>query len=111
MAIQQNLYIDAGATFSTQITLYSNDGITPLNISAASFASQMRKSYTSSSSITLTCGTGVAANGELILSLTDSQTTAIKPGRYIYDVEMVYQGQKVRVIEGIITVTPQITQI
>jgi hypothetical protein len=111
MAIQQNLYIDQGATFSTQITLYSNDGVTPLNITTASFASQMRKSYSSSSSVTITCGVGVATNGELILSLTDSQTSAIKAGRYIYDVEMLYQGQKIRAIEGIITVTPQITQI
>ena len=111
MAIQQNLYIDQGASFSTQITLYSNDGVTPLNISAASFASQMRKSYTSSTAVTITCGVGQAVNGQLILSLSDTQTSAIKAGRYIYDVEMIYQGQKIRVVEGIITVSPQITQI
>ena len=98
MAIQQNLYIDQGTTFSTQITLYSNDGVTPLNITTASFASQMRKSYTSSTAVTLTCSLGQAVSGQLILSLTDNQTSVIKAGRYIYDVEMIYQGQKIRVV-------------
>ena len=81
MALQQNLYIDQGTKFSTLITLYQNDGTSPLNLTG------------------------------LLLELTDAATGAIKAGRYLYDVEMVLSGIKTRPIEGIVIVSPQITQI
>jgi hypothetical protein len=112
MALQQNLYIDQGTKFSTLITLYQTNGISPLNLSGGSFASQMRKSYLSTSAHTFTCLIyGDPANGGLLLELTDVQTSAIKPGRYLYDVEMVLGGIKTRPIEGIVIVSPQITQV
>ena len=110
MALQQNLYIDQGSKFSTLITL-SNGGV-PLNLGGATFAAQMRKSYTSSTAYTFTCSIyGDSANGALLLEMTDTLTGTIKAGRYLYDVEMVLSGIKTRPIEGIILVTPQITQI
>lgn len=112
MALVQALYIDQGADFSTGITLYSDNGITPLNLTGYTFSSQMRKSYASSTSTTFTVTVPYPLTGQVILSLTAVQTGALKAGRYLYDIEMVdAQTYRSRPVEGIIIVSPQITQV
>ena len=51
--------------------------------------------------------------GKVRIQLTSSESEAIPPGRYLYDIEITETstGIKTRVIEGIVTITPQITQI
>jgi hypothetical protein len=45
------------------------------------------------------------------MSMTASNTSNIKAGRYLFDVETVDTlGTVSRILEGIITVTPQITR-
>ena len=52
-----------------------------------------------------------AANGNVIISLNAATTTNIKAGRYLYDVKMTDTANVVtRVVEGIITITPQVTK-
>lgn len=111
MALQQNLYIDQGADFNTVLTLTNSTGTGPLNLSGATFACQMRKGYTSSTATTITCSIYNAVDGQLLLSLDDTVTTNIKAGRYVYDVEMVQGGIKSRIVEGLIIVSPQVTQV
>jgi hypothetical protein len=112
MALVQALYIDQGANFSTGITLYADNGITPLNLTGYTFSSQMRKSYASSTATTFTCTVPTPSNGQIILSLTPNQTSALKAGRYLYDIEMVdTSNYRTRPVEGIIIVSPQITQV
>jgi len=50
-------------------------------------------------------------DGKIRISLTDTQTSAIKAGRYVYDVESTAPTtlKKSRVLEGRINVTPEIT--
>ena len=54
-----------------------------------------------------------AIEGKVRVELSASQSEAIPPGRYLYDIEITNTsgGAKTRVIEGIVTVTPQITKI
>lgn len=112
MALVQALYIDQGADFSTGITLYADNGITPLNLTGYTFSSQMRKSYTSSTATTFTCSTPNPTTGQVILTLTATQTGALKAGRYLYDIEMVdTTTYRTRPVEGVVIVSPQITQV
>jgi hypothetical protein len=112
MALVQALYIDQGADFSTGITLYSDNGITPLNLTGYAFTSQMRKSYTSSSATTFVCTVPNPTTGQVILTLTANQTGALKAGRYLYDIEMVdVTTYRTRPVEGVVIVSPQITQV
>ena len=112
MALVQALYIDQGADFSTGITLYSDNGITPLNLTGYTFTSQMRKSYASSTATTFTVTAPNPLTGQIILSLTAVQTAALKSGRYLYDIEMLSNlSYRSRPVEGIIIVSPQITQV
>jgi hypothetical protein len=112
MATISNLYIDAGSTYSNIITLASSNGA-PLNLTGYTVASQIRKSYQSSTFYTFTASIYTApTNGKIRLQLTDEQTEQIPPGRWLYDVEITSpSGATSRVVEGIVTVNPQITKI
>ena len=111
MATIANIFIDAGANYSKIITVTaSNTGYLDLN--GYTVKSQIRKSYTSTTAYTFTSSIFDAALGKLRLELTSEQTSAIPPGRYLYDVEITSAaGNRTRVVEGIVTVTPEITQI
>lgn len=114
MAPVKHLIIDQGTTFSLTITVADANG-NPLNLTGYTMRSQLRKSYGSSSytAFTVTPATNLTT-GELTISLTDTQTSNLKAGRYVYDVEIVSpisDGSEVlRVLEGIITVTPEVTR-
>lgn len=109
MATKSNLVIDQGSTFSVTMDLKDENGdALPLNGYTAE--SQIRKWYTSLNP-TASFATSINVDsGEITLSLSSIQTSNLVAGRYVYDVELV-QGQVVsRIVEGIITVTPQVTK-
>ena len=111
MATISNLYVDAGATYSNIITVTASNG-QALNLSGYTVASQMRKSYQSSTAYPFTSSIYEASTGKIRLQLTPTQSQAIPAGRWLYDVEITSaSGTKTRVVEGIVTVNPQITQI
>jgi hypothetical protein len=111
MATISNLYVDAGATYSNIITVTAANG-QALNLTGYTVASQIRKSYQSSTAYAFTATVYDAATGKIRLQLTDVQSQAIPAGRWLYDVEITSSGgTKTRVVEGIVTVNPQITQI
>ena len=108
MATKANLVIDQGATFSTDLTLTDENG-DALILAGYTANSQIRKWYTSTNYIAFT--TAVNTNiGVITLSLTDSQTANLTAGRYVYDVEINDGSTVSRVVEGIITVTPNVTR-
>ena len=110
MATITNLYIDAGADYSIIVTANQSNG-DPLNLTGYTVKSQIRKSYASSTAYDFTATVYSEVAGKIRLLLTATQTSAIKPGRYLYDVEITSAiGEKRRVLEGIIIVTPEITQ-
>jgi hypothetical protein len=105
------LTADQGATFTATIDLANDDG-TPINVANNTFLSQVRKSYYSSNVVAnLSIAVSDSANGNLRLSLDSANTANVKPGRYVYDVKMTSNtGAVTRILEGIITVTPQVTR-
>lgn len=112
MATISNLFIDQGSDYSTIVTVSSVTG-QPLNLTGYTVASQMRKSYNSSVFHNFTCTVSDAVAGKIQMTLTALATEAIAPGRWLYDVEIteVATSKKQRVVEGIVTITPQITKI
>ena len=105
------LFLEQGADFNTVVTLDDVSGAT-LNLISYSASSQMRKSYYSSNAAaTFVVETGGLA-GTITLSMSSANTANIYPGRYLYDVYItsVSNGYRVRVLEGIVNVLPQITK-
>jgi hypothetical protein len=109
MATISNLFVDAGANYSNIITVAATNG-QALNLTGYMANSQMRKSYSSSVAYNFTASIYDAANGKV--RLDSDQSSAIPAGRWLYDVEITSpSGTKTRVVEGIVTVNAQITQI
>mgnify|MGYP003340354325 FL=1 len=110
MAAFTEIYIEQGATFSTTVNVEDTQGAA-INLSGYSASSQMRKSYYSSSANTLTATVTGTANGEITLSMTAANTANLTAGRYLYDLLITAPDTtKTRVVEGIVTVNPQVTK-
>lgn len=111
MATNYELKIDQGATFG--MTVQINDYFTgaPMNLTGFSARSQMRKNYTSTEATQFTVEIQDAANGNISMSMTASNTANLSPGRYVYDLEMEDIFSVVtRLLEGIVVVTPNVTR-
>lgn len=112
MAISQNLVIDQGTTFTAEVSIFTDDKYR-YDLLSYTAAAQMRKSPTSTTATSFTCTVGTPPyQGVVTISLTATQTLALTPGRYMYDVVITNtaSGAKYRAVEGIITVTPAITR-
>ena len=108
---KHDITLDQGATYNMQIRVEEN-GV-PVDLSNYTFASQIRKSHYS---------TDVAAHfttqlvngplGSFNISLTDTETSALDSAyTHVYDVEMTANtGVVTRVIEGTVTISPEVTQ-
>tara|TARA_A100001011_G_scaffold352633_1_gene393532 strand:+ start:28 stop:369 length:342 start_codon:yes stop_codon:yes gene_type:complete len=112
MAAIANLTIDQGATFSSDVTVKDANN-NAFDLTGYSASAKMAKGFSSTrtrTSITCTISTP-ASSGVVTLSLTADQTTALDEGRYVYDLEILQTSSSTvtRVIEGIITVRPQVT--
>jgi hypothetical protein len=106
-----NLKIESGATFSTTITLKNSDDV-PLNLTGYTGSCKMRKSYYSDFNVySLTISVvSPATDGKITISSTATNTATYKPGRYVYDVELISGATVLRVLEGIVEVTPNATK-
>jgi hypothetical protein len=106
-----NLFIDQGSDYVNVVTVESATGA-PLDLTNYTVKSQMRKSYTSSLAYNFTASIPNPLTGEILISLPSADSEDIPPGRYLYDVEITSSlNIKTRVVEGIVTMTPQITQV
>ena len=105
------LFLEQGADFNMSITLddVSGENFNLVNYSASS---QMRKSYYSSNATaTFSVSTGNDPSlGVITLTMNSANTANIYPGRYVYDVYVTSADARVRVLEGIVSVTPQVTK-
>jgi hypothetical protein len=108
MATKANLVIDQGTTFTTTLTVTDDDG-DALDLTGYTGSAQIRKHYTSSNSVSFSVSV-TPASGEVTLSLTANATANITAGRYVYDCELTNSGTVSRILEGIVTVTPQVTR-
>lgn len=110
MAAFTELVIEQGATFNTTLNVSDTNG-DAINLYAYTANSQMRKSYYSSSAVTINAAVTGIANGEITLSVTAANTALISAGRYVFDVKISSPTDEVsRVVEGIVTVLPSVTR-
>jgi len=110
MAIIANLYIDQGTDYTITVDVTDSAGDI-LDLTDYTATAQIRKTYTSSSlSATFTTSISAVA-GQVTISLTDTQTSALEAGRYVYDLNIESgTGVKTRVIEGQAVITPGVTR-
>ncbi len=70
----------------------------------------MRKSFTSSTSVSFASTITDDVNGIISISLTSDQTATLKPGRYVYDVKLTSNGKEFKAVEGSALVRAGVTR-
>tara|TARA_X000001036_G_C20245891_1_gene630043 strand:+ start:271 stop:612 length:342 start_codon:yes stop_codon:yes gene_type:complete len=112
MAAIANLTIDQGTTFSSDVTVKDANG-NPFDLTGYTALARMAKGYSSTRTRTIiTCTVAAdATSGVITMSLSADGTAQLEDGRYVYDLEILQTSSSTitRVIEGVITVRPQVS--
>jgi hypothetical protein len=111
MAGYQDLFLNQGESFTTQMTLNDSYG-NAYNLTSFSVMSQAKTSYYSSNaSIVFNSTVFDAANGIIQLSANAAVTANVSPRqKLVYDVIIIDSANTVtRVLEGQILVSPAVT--
>ncbi len=112
MAAYSELTLEQYATFTTTVNVQDIQG-DALNLTNYTAASQLRKSYYSSNSVSFNVFVSNAGTGELTMVLDSANTANLTPGRYVYDLTITSPAPnsiKTRVVEGIVNVLPGVTR-
>ena len=111
MAVYSNLTVDQGTDFTASVDVTDTDG-DALDLTGFTVKGEVRRSYYSTTAVALTCAVSNATSGIITVSLSAAQSDAMKPGRYVYDVEITNSaGTKRRVLEGQLEIMPGVTKI
>jgi hypothetical protein len=110
-----NFTLDQGSDWDLNIVYKDGNG-DPINLTGYSAAMQLRQNYNSDSAeLTLSTTNGgiviTGVQGKLVLHATASQTGALDPGFYVYDLEVTSGGVVTRLIQGQITVAGEVTRV
>ena len=112
MAAIANLTVDQGTSFTSDVTVKDANG-NAFDLTGYTAVAKMAKGFASTRTRT-TITTTVAADattGVVTLSLSSTVSAGLDAERYVYDLEITQtsSGNVTRVIEGIITVRPQVS--
>lgn len=112
MAGYIELYLDQGADFISTINLSDDTSNSSINVSGYSFSSQSRRSpYSRNVSANIVCTILNASNGFVQLAISAANTSNMKAGPHVFDLFSTdTYGRKEKVLEGIIEVSPRVTQ-
>jgi hypothetical protein len=108
-----NFVCPQGATFRRTLTW--KIGHNPINITGYSARMQVRETHESSNVlISLTSNSGITLGGSagtIALYISNTETSNIRAGLYVYDLELISPNTDVtRLIEGKFDVTPEVTR-
>ena len=110
MATIQNITIDQDADYTETLTIKDLTG-TVVNLTGQTITSKIRKTHLSTSSTSLTTAIVSATAGTCSITLTDTVTSGLSEGRYVWDLTTTdSSGIITRRIEGRTTVTPSVTR-
>jgi hypothetical protein len=103
-----DLEIQQGATF--EWTFYwETERDVPKDLTGWTARASVRTDYGGSLIIELTCTIPVPANGEVLVSLTAEQTTALLSQVGVYDLELVNGATVKRLAWGAVDISPEAT--
>lgn len=113
MAFSYNMIVNQGETFQKTFT-YKSGGVA-VDLSSHTARMQVRSSYNAETTlIDITSGGGditLASNGVINVTVASSVTAALTaPDTGVYDLEIILSGVVTRLLQGSVTVTPEVTR-
>ena len=113
-AADANLLIEQGSTFEISIQIFGSDD-NPRDLTGLLVNAQLRRNFRSRMATDFVVEITTPIEGEFKLKLTAQQTKILRPGRYVYDVEVVDDTVSpivvARALQGIARVTPEVTRV
>ena len=101
----KNLIINSGEDFSQDLDLLSADGSGVVNLTNFSVESQLRKHPDSTKFVDIAVSITDPTQGKINISIANTITATIKPGRHVYDVMLTRpSGSKIIGVEGSVLV-------
>ena len=108
-----NLTFPQGATWDLSITWTDSAG-DPIDVTDYSARMQVRQSYTSADAVlSLTNGSGITLGGTagtIDVNVSATATAGVAALQYVYDLEVEESSVVTRVVQGSLTVTPEVTR-
>lgn len=107
-----NQEINAGENWEASLILSSSTTGLARDLTGITIESKVKRHYKSvNPKETINVAVTSATEGAITMSLTNVQTTNLRSGKYLYDVELTdgSTGEKERVIEGVINIRPEVT--
>ena len=96
-----NIVVEQGFDFDTSFQLEDTRTNSNLDLTGSSVSGQMRKHYGASTAVSFGSTVTDAELGIISITLTASQSAALKPGRYVYDLKIITGGGKeFKAVEG-----------
>jgi|TARA_B110000977_G_scaffold200204_1_gene289893 hypothetical protein len=110
MAIYANLNIDQGSDFFSVVSVEGSNGL-PYDLTGHTAAGVVRRNYTSTTSYPFVVTINNPVRGDIEIAMDNTVTSTMKPGRYVYDIEITetVTSDKTRVIEGQVEIAPGVT--
>jgi hypothetical protein len=106
-----NIVIEQGFDFDTTFVMENTVTTTFLDLTDYTIDSQLRKTYSSSDSVSFATTVTFPKKGQFEISLGSSETASIKEGRYVYDVKATTEtGRILKLVEGTALVRPGVTR-
>jgi len=106
-----NIVIEQGFDFDTTFELEDTVTNNLLNLSGYQIQSQLRKTYSSSTSVSFASSVTGPSEGKIEISLGSTTTSQLKPGRYLYDVKLISSnGDVFKAVEGSALVRAGVTK-
>lgn len=114
MADKYDFTLDQGSTWNLSVT-YKDSAGNPINLTGYAAALQFRETASSTTAaLTLTSGSGITitgALGKLDITATATQTAALAANKYQYDLEISSGGVVTRILQGICTISAEVTRV
>ena len=96
-----NITIEQGYDFDTSFQLEDTRSNEFLNLVGAATTAMLRKHSAAKTKVSFATTVADAETGIISISMTASNTVSLKPGRYVYDVQIITSGgRKYKAIEG-----------
>lgn len=108
-AFVYDVVIDQDADFSLSVSLIDDASGDPLAANAVTSANaELRKHWDSANAVPFVMS---VTDGSLIMSMNATTTTGLEAGRYVYDAKLsMANGSVVRILQGLVTVSPAVTK-